>query len=70
MCSSHNSCFYVKVNYFASLLDFPNNAYSGSARSTLLRKSSNQIAGTARHLYLINNNVFIDGNLKTSFLIK
>ena len=35
-------------------------AYSGSARSTLVRELSNQIAGIARHLYLMNSKVFID----------
>ena len=52
-------------------LDFPGNLCSGSVRSTLLRESSNQISGSARHLYLMNSNVFIDGKLiKNDLFIK
>lgn len=46
-----------------SLLDFLDKAYSGSARSTLLRESSNQMVGIARHLYLINSEFLIDGKI-------
>ena len=69
--SSHHRCSYVRANYLASLLDFLDNACSGSVRSTLLRESSNQIAGIARYLYLMKSNVFIDGTLiKTEFAYK
>ena len=69
--SSHHKCSYVRANYLASLLDFLDNACSGSVRSALLRESSNQIAGIAGHLYLMKSNVFIDGTLiKNEFAYK
>ena len=43
-----------------SLLDFLDNAYSGSARSTLLRESSNEMVGNARHLYLMKAEILIN----------
>ena len=46
-----------------SLLNFLDNAYSGSARSTLLRESSNQMVGIARHLYLMNGEFLINGKI-------
>ena len=46
-----------------SLLDFLDNAYSGSARSTLLRESSNEMVGNARHLYLMKGEILINGKI-------
>ena len=43
-----------------SLLDFLDNALSGSARSTLLRESSNEMFGNARHLYLMKAEILIN----------
>ena len=42
-----------------SLLDFPDNAYSGCVRSTLLKESANQMAGVAIDRKGIKNNLRI-----------